>query len=109
MKQGYLEEGIEDSKENIENHQEKMNSYLNKTPTIDHATQRYPYCVVWTPLPVISWLLPFIGHTGIADSRGCIYDFAGFFVSFLLSLLISSSLSRTLYYWSRKVSLFTSY
>eukprot|EP01040_Poterioochromonas_malhamensis_P011954 gene11954-13042_t len=54
-----------------------MSNYRNATPSIDHATQRYPYCIVWTPLPVISWFLPFIGHTGIADSRGVIYDFAG--------------------------------
>jgi hypothetical protein len=77
MKQEYIEEGTEDSKEITENKQEKMNSYSGKTPSIDHATQRYPYCIVWTPLPVISWFLPFIGHTGIADSRGVIYDFAG--------------------------------
>eukprot|EP01039_Chlorochromonas_danica_P009155 gene9158-10106_t len=44
---------------------------------IDPSIQKYPYCIVWTPLPVISWFLPFIGHTGIADSEGCIYDFAG--------------------------------
>ena len=31
----------------------------------------------WSPLPFITWVLPFIGHTGIADSRGVIYDFAG--------------------------------
>jgi hypothetical protein len=77
MKQEYIEEGTEDSKEITEKKQEKMNNYSGKTPSIDHATQRYPYCIVWTPLPVISWFLPFIGHTGIADSRGVIYDFAG--------------------------------
>jgi len=32
---------------------------------IDVEKQRYPYCIVWTPLPCISWFLPFIGHTGI--------------------------------------------
>jgi len=38
---------------------------------------RLPYCIVWTPLPFITWLLPFIGHMGICDSRGAVYDFAG--------------------------------
>lgn len=38
---------------------------------------RLPYCIVWTPLPPITWLLPFIGHMGICDSRGAVYDFAG--------------------------------
>ena len=43
----------------------------------DVARSRFPFCVVWTPLPLITWILPFIGHMGIADSRGVIYDFAG--------------------------------
>ena len=38
---------------------------------------RLPYCLVWTPLPFITWLLPFIGHLGICDSRGAVFDFAG--------------------------------
>lgn len=38
---------------------------------------RYPYSIVWTPLPVISWILPLIGHTGIANSQGVIHDFGG--------------------------------
>jgi transmembrane protein 222 len=37
----------------------------------------YPYCILWSPLPPITWILPFIGHTGIADSQGVIHDFAG--------------------------------
>jgi hypothetical protein len=37
----------------------------------------YPHCILWSPLPPITWILPFIGHTGIADSKGVIYDFAG--------------------------------
>lgn len=32
---------------------------------IDKIHQRYPYCIVWTPLPLISYIFPFIGHTGI--------------------------------------------
>eukprot|EP00730_Choanoeca_flexa_P018779 TRINITY_DN9150_c0_g2_i1.p1 TRINITY_DN9150_c0_g2~~TRINITY_DN9150_c0_g2_i1.p1 ORF type:complete len:203 (+),score=15.10 TRINITY_DN9150_c0_g2_i1:122-730(+) len=44
---------------------------------IDAAKDRYPYCIVWTPLPMITWILPFIGHTGICTSEGIIRDFAG--------------------------------
>lgn len=44
---------------------------------IDVSKSRYPYCVVWSPLPPITWILPFVGHTGIADSDGVIWDFAG--------------------------------
>ena len=41
------------------------------------ADQRFPYAIVWTHLPPITWILPFIGHMGICDSRGVIYDFVG--------------------------------
>ena len=49
----------------------------SKTPAIDHVRERYPFCIVWTPLPLITWIFPFIGHMGICDSRGIIHDFAG--------------------------------
>ncbi|GFY87845.1 RTE1-homolog [Actinidia rufa] len=44
---------------------------------IDPRTARFPCCIVWTPLPVISWLVPFIGHMGICREDGVILDFAG--------------------------------
>ncbi len=44
---------------------------------VDSGRHRYPYCIVWTPIPLITWLLPFIGHTGIGTSSGVIRDFAG--------------------------------
>lgn len=28
---------------------------------IDKERSRYPYCIVWTPLPLITWFLPPIG------------------------------------------------
>ncbi|ELP86259.1 hypothetical protein EIN_113730 [Entamoeba invadens IP1] len=37
----------------------------------------FPYCVVWSTIPLISWFIPFVGHTGIGDSNGWIYDFQG--------------------------------
>lgn len=37
---------------------------------IDTSSDKYPYCIVWSPLPVITWFLPFIGHTGIGNSEG---------------------------------------
>ncbi|KAM6967744.1 transmembrane protein 222-like [Aplochiton taeniatus] len=49
---------------------------------VDFKHSRYPYCIVWTPIPILSWLLPFIGHIGICTSSGVIRDFAGsYFVS----------------------------
>lgn len=35
------------------------------------------YCILWSPLWPITLILPFIGHTGIADSRGIANDFQG--------------------------------
>lgn len=44
---------------------------------IDPTRARFPCCIVWTPLPVISWFLPFVGHVGIGREDGVIVDFAG--------------------------------
>ncbi|KAL3498610.1 hypothetical protein ACH5RR_041342 [Cinchona calisaya] len=44
---------------------------------IDPKNSKFPCCVVWTPLPVVSWLAPFIGHVGICTEDGAILDFAG--------------------------------
>lgn len=50
---------------------------LPHSKQIDPSKARFPYCIVWTPLPVISWLLPFVGHVGIGKEDGVILDFAG--------------------------------
>ncbi|KAG2394003.1 hypothetical protein C9374_003767 [Naegleria lovaniensis] len=65
--------------------EEEIADIPEPTTTTSHTTQslfnpsldRYPYCIVWTPIPLITWLLPFIGHMGIATSQGVIHDFAG--------------------------------
>lgn len=49
---------------------------MNYTP-LDHDLHRYPFCLVWTPIPLLTWIFPFIGHLGIATSQGVIRDFAG--------------------------------
>nr|CAG4650590.1 EOG090X0GY7 [Sida crystallina] len=55
---------------------------MANTEPIDAEKHRYPYCIVWTPIPLITWMFPFIGHMGIATSSGIIRDFAGsYFVS----------------------------
>jgi hypothetical protein len=40
---------------------------------------RYPYSVVWTPLPFLTALFPFIGHTGVCSGEGVIHDFGSSF------------------------------
>eukprot|EP00474_Spongospora_subterranea_P001767 CRZ02225.1 hypothetical protein [Spongospora subterranea] len=44
---------------------------------IDPAANRFPFCIVFGPLPIISWIIPIIGHMGICDSTGRVHDFAG--------------------------------
>jgi hypothetical protein len=44
---------------------------------IEVNRSRFPFAIVWTPIPCITWFFPFIGHMGICDSRGVAYDFAG--------------------------------
>jgi hypothetical protein len=44
---------------------------------IDPKRARFPCCIVWTPLPVVSWLAPYIGHVGICQEDGAILDFSG--------------------------------
>lgn len=44
---------------------------------VDSKKAKFPCCIVWTPLPVVSWLAPFIGHVGICMEDGAVLDFAG--------------------------------
>ena len=49
---------------------------------IKPKNNRFPYCIVWTPIPFLTYIIPSIGHTGIGTSSGVIHDFAGsFFIS----------------------------
>lgn len=61
--------------------------HVSSTSKIDHElwpldeinpkAARFPCCLVWTPLPVVSWLAPFIGHVGICREDGVSLDFSG--------------------------------
>jgi len=42
----------------------------------DSKSAPKPYALVWAPIPILSWIYPFIGHLGIARSDGTILDFA---------------------------------
>ncbi|CAL1545910.1 unnamed protein product [Lymnaea stagnalis] len=44
---------------------------------VDPQHNRFPHCIVWTPIPCLTWLLPIIGHMGICTTSGVIRDFAG--------------------------------
>lgn len=59
--------------DNVENQEPKLN--LRVRPGED----LYPFCLVWTPIPFLTWIFPFVGHMGICNSEGITYDFAGSF------------------------------
>ena len=49
---------------------------------IDLKSSHFPYCIVWTPIPILTYIIPSIGHAGIGNSNGILHDFASsFFVS----------------------------
>ncbi|PRP82585.1 hypothetical protein PROFUN_04890 [Planoprotostelium fungivorum] len=51
---------------------------LSLRPTTpEPGRDHYPMCIVFTPLPLLSWLIPFIGHLGIGTTEGVINDFGG--------------------------------
>lgn len=55
-----------------------MMEYTSPQPLqIDPDRARFPCCIVWTPIPVLSWFIPFIGHMGLCREDGVILDFAG--------------------------------
>ena len=59
-----------------------QSSELSSRKEINLKSSYFPYCIVWTPIPLITYLFPSKGHTGIGTSSGIIHDFASsFFVS----------------------------
>ena len=65
-----------DYNENFETKEKNITRFYPKVK-LDMIKQRYPYCMVWTPLPCFTWIFPSIGHVGICTSKGIIHDFAG--------------------------------
>ena len=40
-------------------------SFDKKNLALNSDNDRFPFCIVWTTLPLISQLIPIIGHTGV--------------------------------------------
>ena len=76
MSQVRLQQLDEETRSN-DNQNQLIHENTQRMMQIDPKRQRYPYCILWSPLAPITWCFPFIGHTGIANSQGVIYDFAG--------------------------------
>ncbi|XP_022631361.1 protein RTE1-HOMOLOG isoform X2 [Vigna radiata var. radiata] len=60
-----------------EQQEDMMERSYSQTMQIDPKRARFPCSIVWSPLPVISWFIPCIGHVGICREDGVILDFAG--------------------------------
>eukprot|EP00927_Polykrikos_kofoidii_P054478 TRINITY_DN48890_c0_g1_i1.p1 TRINITY_DN48890_c0_g1~~TRINITY_DN48890_c0_g1_i1.p1 ORF type:complete len:230 (+),score=32.63 TRINITY_DN48890_c0_g1_i1:74-691(+) len=56
---------------------EAMDVENSSSLEVDVVRNLYPYSITWSPIPGISCCLPCVGHMGLADSEGVIYDFAG--------------------------------
>ena len=76
-----LDEDEEDKESKItkddDNESKEKNTRFIPKVKFDLEKQRYPYCIVWTPLPCFTWIFPSIGHAGICNSKGIIHNFAG--------------------------------
>jgi hypothetical protein len=46
-----------------------MKRISNELNNIDPLKDHYPLCIVWSPLPILTWFIPFIGHVGIATRK----------------------------------------
>lgn len=60
-----------------QNSDESTRDKLWPLDDIDPKNAKFPCCIVWTPLPIVSWLAPYIGHVGICREDGTVLDFAG--------------------------------
>ncbi|GAB5356863.1 hypothetical protein AAMO2058_000325000 [Amorphochlora amoebiformis] len=70
-----LQGGSEELKAMVANDGE--DGYAIPNMKIHAEREKFPYSIVWGPLPCITWCLPCVGHMGIGDSKGRIHDFAG--------------------------------
>ncbi|KAJ4460733.1 putative transmembrane protein [Paratrimastix pyriformis] len=50
---------------------------LAEVVAFEPKKRRFPLCLIWTTLPILSWLIPFIGHVEIAASDGKSQGFQG--------------------------------
>ena len=53
----------------------KVNYRFKPKIKIDSDEEYFPFCIVWTPLPCVTWFLPSIGHVGIGDTKGKLRDY----------------------------------
>lgn len=57
--------------------EDPLESLSDEIPSVDVSREYFPFSIVWTSLPLMTWLAPPVGHLGITMSEGLIHDFAG--------------------------------
>ncbi|KAH7821559.1 putative Protein of unknown function (DUF778) [Monocercomonoides exilis] len=67
-----LSDGQEANAEEAYQEPETLSDFLERE---NGNKDRFPFGIVWNAIPVISWLVPILGHVGICDSQGRIWDF----------------------------------
>jgi hypothetical protein len=60
---------------NVENNNNVQNIEFSSKAEISIEYNIFPYCLVWTPLPILTLIFPSFGHSGIGDSNGMVHDF----------------------------------
>ena len=60
----------------LSNNQDISTCEVNNTISAENL-HPLAFTILWSPLPPITCILPFIGHMGIANSRGIANDFQG--------------------------------
>ncbi|KAL4473876.1 hypothetical protein ABPG74_022740 [Tetrahymena malaccensis] len=68
------EDNIDDDGSSTQDSQNDQEIKL-KQKIIDVDNDFYPFCIVWSAIPFISFLIPWIGHAAICCSKGIIHDF----------------------------------
>ncbi len=61
---------------------EESGSLLDETACVDAVNPGkdfFPMSIVWSPIPMLTWILPISGHLGMSASDGLISDFGGSF------------------------------
>ena len=76
-----IEGKVESNKNIFSNSQDisEQNTDISSVKEINLKSSLFPYCIVWTPIPLLTYLFPHIGHVGIGNSSGIIHDFAASF------------------------------
>ena len=67
------------NRQNHSDREEEQPLQSSQDEVLDPKAHRFPLCVVWCPIPIITWILPFVGHAGICSSDATINDFQGDF------------------------------